>query len=107
MNLEKNSKIQLSLSSIMFFAPIIKKHIKEEDISVEDKKFIEWYIKIWTLNLLLLWILILSWIISLFWFWETINKIYEISTISLSILISIEIILILSNANIKILSTNR
>lgn len=107
MNLKENSKIQLSLSSIMFFAPIIKKHIREENILWEDKEFIEWYIKIWILNLFLLWILIVSGIISLFWLWEQSVKIYEISTISLSIIISIEIILILSNTNIKILSTNR
>jgi len=40
-----NNKIQLALSSIMFFAPLIKKEIKKNNINIKDKKFIETYIK--------------------------------------------------------------
>jgi hypothetical protein len=43
-NVIKNNKIQLALSSIMFFSPLVKKDLQEET-NIQDKKFINLYIK--------------------------------------------------------------
>jgi len=41
----KQNKIQLALSSIMFFSPLVKKELEKEKIKQEDKKFIGRYIQ--------------------------------------------------------------
>jgi len=38
--ISKNNKIQLALSSIMFFSPLIKKDLEKSDIDTKDKEFI-------------------------------------------------------------------
>ncbi|MCF7835483.1 hypothetical protein K9M48_05585 [Candidatus Gracilibacteria bacterium] len=107
MDLKENYKIQLALSSIMFFSPIIKKYINQENIIEKEKKFINGYIQIGILNLFILAIIILSGITSLFSGSEFILKLYNTSTITLAIIISLEIILILSNTDINILSIKK
>lgn len=60
----KNNKIELSLSALMFFSPLIKSNLKDRnDISNEDKNFIRWFIRLWYLNIVLLIITIIFWII--------------------------------------------
>ncbi len=50
-----NNKIELSLSAIMFFSPLIQNLLKKnKNIPQTDKNFIKWFIKIWYLNILLL-----------------------------------------------------
>lgn len=81
-NVIKNNKIQLALSSIMFFSPLVKKDLQEET-NIQDKKFINLYIKYWNINLIILAIIIISWTIS--YFIES-NSIYFIYQISLRVL---------------------
>lgn len=82
-NIMNNNKIQLALSSIMFFSPLVKKTLQQDDHQIQDKKFIEWYIKYWNINLIILAIIVISWTTS--YFIES-NIIYLIYQISLRIL---------------------
>lgn len=60
--LSSTTKIQLSLSSIMFFSPFIKNiiHNKAFVLSADDNEFIAWYITLWYINITLLALSILS-----------------------------------------------
>ena len=50
-----NNKIELSLCAIMFFAPLIKSHInKNNNITNEEKSFINGFIKLWYINIILI-----------------------------------------------------
>ncbi len=64
MNTEKktyNNKIELSLSALMFFSPLIQNLIKKSNtISELDKNFIKWFIKLWYFNIILLIISIIT-----------------------------------------------
>jgi hypothetical protein len=66
----------------MFFSPLVKKDLQEET-NIQDKKFINLYIKYWNINLIILAIIIISWTIS--YFIES-NSIYFIYQISLRVL---------------------
>ena len=60
---EKNifsSEAKLSaIASVMFFSPFVRDRIKSEEFSEDEKNFINGYIKIWFLNLILLAIVLL------------------------------------------------
>lgn len=60
--LTSTTKIQLSLSSVMFFSPFIKRliHSRWFVLSVDDSEFIQGYITLWYLNITLLLLSILS-----------------------------------------------
>ena len=96
-NVRNNNKIQLALSSIMFFSPLIKRQLQQENIKAEDKKFINWYIKYWNINLVILAIIIISWTISYFIGNNNIYLTYQISLWILTWLIIIETIFIIKN----------
>ncbi len=50
-----NNKIELSLSAVMFFSPLIQNLLKKNKKITEDEKwFIKWFIKVWYLNIILL-----------------------------------------------------
>lgn len=50
-----DKKTEYVFSAIMFFAPLIKRNIKEnQKLSQDDKIFITWYIKLWYANIALL-----------------------------------------------------
>jgi len=50
-----NKKNEFAFCALMFFAPLIKSNIKTNDLlSNEDKIFINWFIKLWYLNIILL-----------------------------------------------------
>ena len=55
-NLNSTSKKnEFAFCALMFFAPLIKSNIKTNDLlSNEDKIFINWFIKLWYLNIILL-----------------------------------------------------
>jgi len=60
-NIENNKKIWYALSALMFFAPLIKYNLKSDDsISQWDKVFINWFIKLWYLNIILVVLAIIS-----------------------------------------------
>ena len=60
-----NKKNEFAFCAIMFFAPLIKNNLKtNESLSNEDKSFINWFIKLWYLNILLLIISIVFWILQ-------------------------------------------
>lgn len=50
-----SKKNEFAFCALMFFAPLIKSNIKTNDLlSKEDKIFINWFIKLWYLNIILL-----------------------------------------------------
>lgn len=54
-NTDTNNKIELSLSAIMFFSPLIKNLLKNnKNITDQEKTFIKWFIKLGYFNILLL-----------------------------------------------------
>lgn len=60
----KNNKIELSLSALMFFSPLINNNIKDrQDITNDDKIFIKWFVRLWYLNIVLLLNTITLWVI--------------------------------------------
>jgi len=96
-NITNNNKIQLALSSIMFFSPLVKKKLQQENFKIQDKKFIEWHIKYWNINLIILAIIIISWTTSYFIESNIIYLIYQISLWILTWLIIIETLFIIGN----------
>lgn len=96
-----NNKIQLALSSIMFFAPLIKKEIKKNNINIKDKKFIETYIKYWNINIIILSIVIISWTLAYLLDNQKMNYIYEISLRILTISTVFGTLFIIKNLLIK------
>lgn len=83
-DINKNNKIELALASLMFFAPLIKYNLKSrKDINESDKNFIWWFIKLWYLNIWLLWLSIILWIVS---YITNIQILNTCSTIIVSIL---------------------
>ncbi len=95
-NIIKNNKIQLALSSIMFFSPLVKKDLQKE-IKTQDKNFIDWYIKYWNINLMILAIIIISWTVSYFIESDIIYFIYQISLRLLTWSVIIGTLLIIKN----------
>ena len=50
-----DKKTEFAFSAIMFFAPLIKRNIKiNQKLSQDDKVFINWFIKLWYVNIVLL-----------------------------------------------------
>lgn len=93
----ENNKIQLALSSIMFFSPLVKRIIQQDDLKIQDKQFIQLYIKYWNINLIILAIMIISWTTSYFIKSDTTYLIYQISLRILTWLIIIQTLLIIKN----------
>ncbi len=92
MKLEKNinNKIELSLSSIMFFSPLIKNLIKKkENISNEEILFIKWFIKLWYFNIIILSISIFLQII----FYMTNNTIYQTISIVIAWVLTLSLVI--------------
>lgn len=69
-----NKKTEFAFSAIMFFAPLIKANLKSNNkLSKEDKIFVNWYIKFWYINIILLLIAIVLWVLQ-FTLWNLILK---------------------------------
>lgn len=97
-----NKKNEFAFSAIMFFAPLIKNNIKKDDnLSQEDKSFINWYIKLWYINIILLIITIILWVIQLSTNNLIIKKISIWFLIGLAILLIMWTILVALNKNIN------
>ncbi len=62
------NKVFLSLSAIMFFAPLVKNLLEHSHLTLnaEDKKFIEWYCKLGYFIIFALFIAIINWFIGFF-----------------------------------------
>ena len=77
-----NNKIELSLSAIMFFSPLIQNMLKKnKNISLEDKAFVAWSIKLWYLNIGLLLITIVlqvAFYLTKIWLMQTIGTVIMI-----------------------------
>lgn len=89
-NNNSNKKTEFAFSAMMFFAPLIKHNIKtNNNLSLEDKSFINWYIKLWYTNIIFLAIAIILWIIQI----TTDNLIIKKISIWFLILTAISLIL--------------
>ena len=85
-----NKKTEYAFSAIMFFAPLIKKNIKtKKNLTKEDKTFINWFIKLWYMNIILLIISIILWIV---WY-RTSNTIIQKISVGFLIVTSISLII--------------
>ncbi len=101
-NSNTNRKLEFAFSAIMFFAPLIKNDIKNNNyLSNEDKIFINWYIKLWYINITILIITILLWIIQLLTKNLIIKRISIVFLILLAILLIIWAILVALNKNLN------
>lgn len=94
-NIKNNNKIQLALSSIMFFSPLIKKILQQVTINTQDKQFINLYIKYWNINLIILALILISWIISYLLENDSFYLAYQISLRTLTWLVIIETLFII------------
>lgn len=85
-----NRKTEFAFSAIMFFAPLIKNNIKNnQKLTQEEKIFISWFIKLWYINIILLVIAIILWII-----WFRTNNII-IQRVDMWVLIFLSILLVI------------
>ena len=101
-NNSTNKKNEFAFSAIMFFAPLIKNNIKNNDnLSQEDREFIIWYIKLWYINIILLVITIVLWIIQLITNSLIIKKISIWFLIWLAVFLFIWTLLVVLNKNIN------
>lgn len=101
-NNSTNKKNEFAFSAIMFFAPLIKNNIKNNDnLSQEDREFIIWYIKLWYINIILLVITIVLWIIQLITNSLIIKKISIWFLIWLAVFLFIWTLLVALNKNIN------
>lgn len=106
-NNSTNKKNEFAFSAIMFFAPLIKNSIKNNNsLSNEDKIFVNWYIKLWYINITLLTITIVLWIIQLLTNNLIIKKISIWFLIGLAVLLFIWTLLVALNKNININNTD-
>lgn len=102
MNNSINKKNEFAFCAIMFFAPLIKNNLKtNESLSNEDKSFINWFIKLWYLNILLLTIALIIRVIQI----KTNNTILQKISMWFLILLAISLcvwtILVSLNKNIN------
>ena len=82
-----SSEAKLSaIASVMFFSPFVKNSIKSEDFSEDEKIFINGYIKIWFLNLILLVIILLVALANLFEVNQILTRIINIWSLSIFII---------------------
>lgn len=90
METERNiisSEAKLSaIASVMFFSPFVKNSIKSEYFSEDEKIFINGYIKIWFLNLILLVIILLVALANLFEVNQILTRIINIWSLSIFII---------------------
>ena len=81
-----NRRNEFAFCATMFFAPLIKNNLKTNDtLSSEDKIFINWFIKLGYLNILLLIISIAFWILQI----KTNNIIFQKISIWFLILLAV------------------
>lgn len=85
MNIEEKTnnqslKIQLSLASLMFFSPFIKHLIKTSNFELDNKDndFVQSYISLWWINIVLLLLALITGLASYFYFIPIIETIYQI-----------------------------
>ncbi len=100
---QKNqTKTQLSLAALMFFSPLVQNMIKKNNLwlSIDDIKFIKWYIKLWYFAIILLIITIISWVTSYQTNALNIETIYTISITITIIILCIWTLAILTNKDI-------
>ena len=90
METERNiisSEAKLSaIASVMFFSPFVKNSINSEDFSEVEKIFINGYVKIWFLNLILLVIILLVALANLFEVNQVLTRIINIWSLSIFII---------------------
>lgn len=97
-----NKKNEFAFCAIMFFAPLIKNNLKTNwSLSNEDKSFINWFIKLWYLNILLLTISIIFRVIQVRTNNIIIQKINMWFLILLAISLCIWTLLVALNKNIN------
>ena len=97
-----SKKNEFAFSAIMFFAPLIKNNLKtNESLSTEDKIFINWFIKLWYLNILLLAISIIFWVLQIKTNNIILQKISMWFLILLAISLCIWTVLVALNKNIN------
>lgn len=85
-----NNKIELSLSSIMFFSPLIQNLLKKNNnISPEEKVFIKWFIKVWYFNITLLITTIVLQII----YYMTKTWVYQTFSIAISSILALSLLI--------------
>lgn len=97
-----NQRNEFAFSAIMFFAPFIKNNLKtNKSLSDEDKIFVNWFIKLWYLNILLLWISIIFWILQIRTNNIILQKISMWFLILLAISLCVWTILVALNKNIN------
>ena len=99
----KNNKIELSLSAIMFFAPLIRNKIStSQKISPEEKNFVLWFIKLGNVNIFLL---VLNILLQIFYYFYDLAILKTIWIVLISILwISLTIWSIFAISNKSIFS---
>lgn len=82
-------KTEFAFCAMMFFAPLVKKNVRESKVlSQEEKKFVSWFIKLWYVNIMLLIIAIALWVV---WY-ITNNSLIQKISIWFLILLSISLI---------------
>ncbi|HRX63695.1 MAG TPA: hypothetical protein P5060_01175 [Candidatus Absconditabacterales bacterium] len=80
----KNNKIELSLSAIMFFAPLIRNKIStSQKISPEEKNFVLGFIKLGNVNIFLL---VLNILLQIFYYFYDLAILKTIGIVLISIL---------------------
>ena len=86
-----SNKTELALSALMFFSPLIQNLIKKNNINIEEseKNFLNWYIKLWYFNIILLGISIFFQII----YYTSNNKLFQSLWIILSIVLWISLVI--------------
>lgn len=89
-NQQNNISPQAMLSAIvgmMFFAPFIKNNVdKDPDFSQEERDFIESYINVWYVNLVLLIIVLWATLINIFYIHPVLSWIYTVGGIAIYII---------------------
>lgn len=82
-------KIQLSIASLMFFYPFIKQLLKTNSFELEKDEldFVESYIYLWKISIILLIITLVSWLSAHFYTSNILITIYQTITILLIILL--------------------
>lgn len=98
----QSNKTQLSLAATMFFAPFVKSTLKNWhlELTKEDTDFINWYTRLWFINIGLLLLTLVSGISSYLTHDYVLNRVYLISIGILVWILVLSSILILANVKI-------
>lgn len=75
-----------AIAWVMFFSPFIKNKLKYEEFSENEKIFIDGYVKIWLLNITLLFIVLLTTIVNVFETNQIFNWIINICSFAIYII---------------------